>query len=405
MGFIKTAFTGLSWMAALRAVTRSLAVVKTAILARILLPSQFGIYGIATLVLGFLESITETGINIFLIQEKGKVDKYVDSSWFVSILRGIVISVVILILSPVIANFFNTPGAKNILILVSIVPIIRGFINPASVKFQKDLQFNKQFYYDSSLFFVDTAISVALALITSSENSLIWGMIIGALVEVIISFVFFSPKPKFIFDREKILKVINRGKWITGAGAFNYMFLNLDDIIVGRFLGSTPLGLYQQGYKISSLPVSEVGEIFNKVTFPIYATIEGDRVRLKSAFVRTLLIITMFVVPFGLFVFFFSDWIVTILLGNNWLEVVPVLKVLAIFGVMKAISNSFFSLFLAIKKQEIVTVITFVSIVVMALVIYPLVNRYGMVGAGISTIVSTLVTFPFVIYYYKKFIG
>ena len=88
MGYLKDTIKGLSWMTALRAVTRGLAVVKIAILARILLPSQFGNYGIALLVLGFLEVLTETGINVFLIQEKDDPQKYLNSAWVVSIARG-----------------------------------------------------------------------------------------------------------------------------------------------------------------------------------------------------------------------------------------------------------------------------------------------------------------------------
>ena len=402
MGYFKTAFTGISWMAALRVITRGLAIVKTAVLARILLPTQFGIYGIATLVLGLLEILTETGINIFLIQEKDKIDEYIDSAWVTSILRGIIISVLILVSIPFITSFFDVPGARNILLLTSLIPFIRGFINPAVVKFQKNLEFNKQFFYDSSLFVVDVSVAIFLGVVTKSENSLIWGMIAAATVEVIVSFLIVRPTPVFKFEIEKLKKVINRGKWITGAGIFNYLFLNLDDILVGKLLGTYPLGIYQQGYRVSSLPVTEVGEVFNRVTFPVYSTIESDLTRLKRAFLKTLTVITLVVVPFGVFVYFFPEFIVRILLGPGWDQVVPVLKALAIFGVVKAISNSFFSLFLALKKQEIVTFITLISIIGMAISIVPLIKMYGVVGAAYSTIIATLISLPFTIYQYKK---
>ncbi len=402
MGFAQQALKGISWMALLRGVTRGLSIVKIAILARILLPAQFGIYGIATLVLGFLETLTETGINIFLIQEKDEVDGYVNSAWFISILRGILISLLILISIPFVITFFNSPGSKNILILISVIPFIRGFINPACVKFQKNLEFNKQFYYDSTLFFVDTLVAVSLALILKSENSLVFGMIVSATLEVILSFAIFSPRPRFILDKDKVSKVINRGKWITGAGVFNYIFTNLDDMVVGKVLGVVSLGFYQQAYKISSLPVSEVGEVFNKVTFPIYASFEEDKVRLRKAFFKTLTAITLLVIPFGLFIFFFPEFVVRIILGESWLEIVSALKVLAIFGVLKAISNSFFSLFLSLKKQEVVTLITFIGVVVMSLTITPMVKSFGLIGAGYSAIISTIFSLPFVIYYFYK---
>jgi len=403
MGYYKQAFEGISWMGGLRVFTRSLALIKIAILARILLPAQFGIYGIATLALGFLEMLTETGINIFLIQQKEKIDDYIDSAWVVSIIRGFIIGLAIFILTPFIANYFRTPGAIQILYLVGLVPVIRGFINPACVKYQKNLEFNKQFKYDSVIFLVDTIFAVILGLITKSENSLVYAMIISTLVELVLSFVYFAPKPKFKFNKERSLEVINRGKWITGAGIANYLFQNLDDILVGRMLGTGSLGVYQQAYKISTLPVSEVGEIFNRVTFPIYVNIKNDTKRLRQAFLKTLLIICLLVIPFGIVVFKFPTQIVNFVLGSKWLSSVPVLQLLAIYGSLKAISNSFFSLFLGIDKQEVVTYITLISVICLIAILYPLIKIFGILGAGYATIIATIFSLPFLIYYFYKY--
>lgn len=403
MGYYKQALSGLSWMGGLRVFTRSLALIKIAVLARILLPFQFGIYGIATLVLGFLEMLTETGINIFLIQEKEKIDEYIDSAWVVSIIRGFLISGLIFILTPYVANYFKTPNAINILYLAAIIPIIRGFINPSCVKFQKQLEFNKQFKYDSVIFLVDTIFAISLGLITKSENSLIYAIIISTTLEVILSFVYFTPKPKFAFDKVKSLKVINRGKWITGAGIANYLFQNIDDIVVGRVLGTASLGIYQQAYKISTLPVSEVGEVFNKVTFPIYVNLTADIKRLKRAFLKTLLIICLLVIPFGFIVFTYPIQIVRFVLGETWISAAPVLQLLAIYGSIKAITNSFYSLFLGISKQEVVTYITLISTICLVIILYPLINLFGILGAGYATIIATFFSIPFLIYYYVKY--
>lgn len=403
MGYYKKALSGLSWMGGLRVFTRSLALIKIAVLARILLPFQFGIYGIATLVLGFLEMLTETGINIFLIQEKEKIDEYIDSAWVVSIIRGFLISGLIFILTPYVADYFKTPSAINILYLAAIIPIIRGFINPSCVKFQKQLEFNKQFKYDSVVFLVDTIFAISIGLITKSENSLIYAIIISTTLEVILSFVYFTPKPKFSFDKVKSLKVINRGKWITGAGIANYLFQNIDDIVVGRVLGTASLGIYQQAYKISTLPVSEVGEVFNKVTFPIYVNLSADIKRLKRAFLKTLLIICLLVIPFGFIVFTYPIQIVRFVLGETWISAAPVLQLLAIYGSIKAITNSFYSLFLGISKQEVVTYITLISTICLVIILYPLINLFGILGAGYATIIATFFSIPFLIYYYVKY--
>lgn len=386
-------------MGALRAFTRGLAVVKTIILARILLPAQFGVYGIATVVLGFFETLTETGINVFLVQKKEGIAKYVNSAWVVSIIRGVLISLIILLLIPLITLFFNSPEAKTILYLTSLVPFIRGFINPACIKYQKSLEFKKQFFYDSSLFFLDFVIAVTLGFLTKSENALIISMIITALVEVVVSYIIFDPKPKLKLNKSRFLEIIGTGKWITGASIANYIFENVDDMFVGRLLNTNALGIYQQGYKIASLPSSEVGEVFNKVTFPVYVAIGEDVKRIKRAFLKTLGIITFFVTIYGFIVFNYSDKIVYYLLGPNWYDAIPVLQVLSIYGVVKAISNSFFSLFLGLKRESIVTFTSIVRAVVLVASIYPFIKIFGILGAGFSAILAAVVSLPFFIYF------
>jgi O-antigen/teichoic acid export membrane protein len=171
---------------------------------------------------------------------------------------------------------------------------------------------------------------------------------------------------------------------------------------VGRILGTTSLGLYQVAYKISSLPISEVADVAARVTFPVYMKISENRKRLKGAFYKTLLAVSVLVIPFGLIIFFFSREIILVILGTQWLEAAPVLKALSIYGIIRALINPSLTVFLAVKKQELVTLITFISVLGLAASIVPLVIKFGIMGAGISTIIGSLVSLPFVVYYSWK---
>lgn len=398
MGYFENTLKGITWMTALRGLTRGLAVIKIAILARILLPSQFGNYGIALLTLGFLEVLTETGINVFLIQEKDDTQTYLDSAWVVSIIRGILISLVILAVTPVVIYFFKTPQVRTLLYLVAAVAFVRGFINPMEVTFQKKLQFMKEFSFQGFLYFTDAVIAVTIGIITKSEASMIISMLIAAVAEVFLSFILFKDKPRLSVQKEKVLKVIHSGKWITGAGIFSYIFQNIDNVVVGKFLGTTSLGFYQQAYSISTLPVSEVGQIFNKVTFPVYVQISEDKERLKKAFFKTLGVIAALVIPFALIILLFARPIILIFLGPKWLTIEPVLKILAIFGVLKAILNFSYSLFLSLKLQKYVMYSELMGIIGMGIVIYPMTVKFGIVGAGTSTIIAFVFSLPVVVW-------
>lgn len=404
MGYFKIAITNISWSAGLRVFVRVLTFVKLAILARILIPADFGLIAIASLVLVFLETITETGINIFLIQERRNLKSYLNTAFAVSIFRGIIISLVILILASPISKFFNSPRSLNLILLISIVPFIRGFINPAIVQFRKDLQFSKEFVFRSVVFLIDTVVAISVAYTLKSAVGLVYGMIAGAIVEVFITQLFITPKPKFAYEKKYLNKIVKRGKWITMAGVFNYLFENVDDMAVGKVMADSQLGIYQMAYKISSLPITEISTVVNRVTLPVYVKIKRDLQRLKRAYLKSLSVTFLVVVPIGVLLFLWPDVLVSTLLGNNWMEVVGIVRIMSFFGVIRAITLSTYPLFLALKKQEIVTKITLTNILFLGISLLFLVKPFGIVGAGISAVIGAVAGIPVAVYYlYKLF--
>jgi len=404
MGYKKTAITGVSWMSFFRIITRVLSFLKIAVLARILTPTQFGIFGIGFLVLTFLEIFLETGINVILIQVKKDINAYIDSAWVVSIVRGILLSLLILASAPFIANFFNTPKALGILLLISLIPLVRGFINPAEVKFRKELNFRYEFWFRLAIFFTDTVVTIIIVFITHSIYSLVFGLLAGAITEVILSFILVKPIPKLRLRSGYLGEIIHRGKWITAYGIFNYIGENGDNIVVGKLLGSTSLGIYQMAYKLSILPISEVSDVVSQVVFPVYTKIENDTKRLIKAFLKTTIAISLGSLLVGGIIYFFSSEIILIVLGSQWISAAPVLKILSLYGILRAISGPASALFLAKGKQNFVTVMVFARFVVLSATIYPLISAFGMIGAGYSALLSVLAEIPIIIYFILKII-
>lgn len=402
MGYSTAAIKGISWIGLFRIATRGISYVRIAILARILTPSQFGAADIVLLTLSITEIFTETGINIFLIQKKEKIDKYISTAWVVSIVRGLLIALVILINSSFITQFFNSQIVYDLLIASIFVPIFRGFINPSVAKFVKDLQFRKEFYYRTSIFFIESVASVFFVFVLQSPIAIIYGLISGALFEIILSFLIAKPQPTFRFERQLFREVISRGKWLTATGIFNYLYHNGDNIVVGKLLGTGALGLYQRAYSISMLPITEVSDTFGKVTLPVFVKMSDDIARLKRAFLRSVLTISAIVVPVGVLIFMFPELVIKILLGSQWVDAVPVLQILTLFGVIRAISISSLSPFYALKRQEYVSHITFVSFLGLVVTIIPFLNMWGLVGAAYSALFGTLISLPLIAYYLNK---
>ena len=167
-------------------------------------------------------------------------------------------------------------------------------------------------------------------------------------------------------------------------------------------MNTTSLGLYDAAYKISSLPISEVADVFGRVVFPVFSKISGDITRLKKAFVQTFLSVLVLTIPFGLVFYFFPREIIVIVLGSNWLEAAPVLRVLSVLGIIRGLMGPVSALFLSLKKQEYVTYVTLAGVIGLMVTIIPLVKMYGIYGAGIAAMIGAFASWPFAAYYLMK---
>src|SRR5258708_10815248 len=161
-----------------------------------------------------------------MVQEKDGVKEYLDTAWVVSIARGIIISVIIAILSYPIALFFKIPDYRNFILATSIIPLVRGFLNPGIVSLQKNLKFRKDSLFRFTVYVIEDIATLIFAFATHSVFSFVLGVLIGVIVEVILTFVLVTERPKFSFNKEKLSKIIHRAKSLTTSYIFYYLFYN-----------------------------------------------------------------------------------------------------------------------------------------------------------------------------------
>jgi O-antigen/teichoic acid export membrane protein len=384
MGYLRIAAIGASWIGALKIFSRGISILRTVILARILSPSQFGVFGIATLALSMIETLTETGINVVLVQKKESIEEYINTAWIISIARGFVIFLVIFLSAGFVSNFFKSKEAYQLLLLVSFVPLIRGFINPAIAKFQKELKFQKEFYYRLSILLVEAIISLILVIITKNTISLVWGLIGGAVFEVMISFIVVRPIPVLKFNKVIFREIISRSKWITSSGIFGYLFANGDNIVVGKALGTSSLGIYDMAYTIALLPTTELAEVVARVTFPVYVQFSEDKRRLMRAYIKTTSLIALITFPIVLLFFIFPTQLIHVFLGDKWLEAAGILQIMSIFAFIAAVFSPSGAVFYSVKKQKYNFIISVIAFFVMIIMIYPLVLNWGLIGYEIN---------------------
>ena len=323
----------------------------------------------------------------------------------VSILRGLLIFLLIVLVNPFIATFFKAPDSRLYLYAISLVPLLRGFINPACIKLQKELLFRLEFLYRFAIIGFETLVTIVISFFYPTAMALIVGLILSAFLEVSLSFILFSPRPIWGFDSRQFKIILHRGKWITGMGILDYLFTTGDNIIVGRLLGTGALGVYQNAYKISTIPTFETQDIFYKVTFPVYVKANMAFGLNRRLLIRNVAFYCLIVTVFGLVVSLMAKPLVHILLGPDWSEAVPVVRILGILGISRGISFSFNSIFMTFQKQKYVTLIILTSVLGLALTIVPAVTRFGLSGAGISAVFGSLLSLPLALYFAVRIIS
>jgi len=379
------------WVFALRMLNRGLGFIRTIVLARLLAPEDFGLLGIALLSISTLETFSKTGFDSALIQKKENVESYLDTAWTVSALRGIVLFSILLFSAPLIASFFNSPEATLIIRVIALYTLFAGLQNIGILFFQKELEFHKQFSYEFSATLVDLSVAITLAFILRNVWALVWGGLAASFVRLVLSYVLHPHRPRIKIDREGFQELFGFGKWVFTSSILVFLVTQGDDILVGKMLGVTALGLYQMAYTLSNLPATEVTHMISKVTFPAYSKFQEDLPRLSEAYLKVLQFTTFVSFPLAGGIFIFASDFIRIFLGDKWIPMVPAVQVLVLAGLVRSIAATTGPIFYATRKPRIDTIWQIVRLLVFSAFIYPLTLRLGILGTSIAVFLSIFI--------------
>lgn len=376
------------WVFALRIANRLLRFASTIILARVLAPKDFGLFGIALLAMSALDTFSQAGLNVALVQKKQDITPYLDTAWTFQAIRGILLALVLFATAPYVAAFFATPAAKPILQVIGLSTLIAGFTNAGVIYFQKELEFHKQFAYQFIGSLANVSVAITAVLLLKSVWALVFGLLAGNLTGLVTSYIIHPYRPHFRFNLGQFKELFNFGKWVLGSSMLVYLVTQGDNIFVGKLLGVAALGFYQLAYQISNMPATEITHVISQVTFPAYSKLQADIPKMKEAYLKILQLtgFLSFLVA-GLILVLAPDF-TRIFLGSQWLPMVPAMQILVFAGLLRAIQATAGYLFFAIGKPMIDTQGQCIRLLALGILIYPLTKHYGILGTSLSVVAS-----------------
>lgn len=390
------------WVLGLRVVERLLRLVRLVVLGRILAPTDFGILGVALLAMSVLETFSEPGFLKALIQKKGDAEQYFDTAWTVQFLRGGLLWLILCIGAPGVGVFFDSPGSVAVVRALGGLELLRGAFNIGVVHFSKELEFSKLFLFQMTGTLTDFVVSVGAAILLRNVWALVLGQVAGTVVSLVFSYVVHPYRPSFKIDRCQLLELRDFGQWVFGSSVLVFLLNEGDDIVLGKMLGVTALGLYQMAYQISNLPATEVTHLISQVSFPAYSKLQDDPGKLREAYLQILQLTTFISIPLAIGIAAMAKTLTQVFVGEQWLPMVPALQILAFWGLIRSIGATFGPLFQAIGKPQFAAKLQFVKLFILGVLIYPLTARWGMEGTSWAVVLNALVVNPIAGYLVAK---
>jgi O-antigen/teichoic acid export membrane protein len=352
----KKVASGAAWMVLMKFVVRGLGLISTIILARLLIPEDFGLVAIAMIFYELLDILGSFSFDLLLIQKQNAKRQHYDTAWTLNVFQGFISALILYLIAPTIADFYQEPRLVAIMQLLAVGIFLKGFENIGIVAFRKELELHKEFVFLVSKKVIAASITITIAYIYRSYWALVIGMLASTISGVIFSYLMHPYKPKF--SLEKAREVIGFSKWLLLSNILIFFNGKSDDFIVGKMVGTAQLGFYTIAYEISNLPTTELVHPITRAIFPGYSKIASDTDQLQNGFLGVLSIVILLVLPIACGIAITADVLVPLLLGERWLPAVGLIEILALFGITRLFVANTGAVYLALGKPKMLTYLT-----------------------------------------------
>jgi O-antigen/teichoic acid export membrane protein len=341
---------GAGWLTVTRVLVNLIAFTNTLLLARLLVPDDFGIVAIATTFTAIITSITELSLAAALVQHKELHEDHFDAAWTLNLLRGAILALLIWVLAIPIARLYGDPRLAPILLVIGATTLFGCATNPKLAIFTKELIFRQEFVIAVSQKVIGLAVMALVALIFRSYWALVAGIVATQVSATTLSYALIPYKPRLRLRR--VSELLSFSFWLTLSEVVNTLNWKSDQLLIGYFLGNTSLGYYMVGDNLAVLPTRESTAPLDQTLFPAFVLLTHDLVRLRSAYQRAQSALCAVALPLGFGFAIISEPLVRLTLGAKWLAVVIIIQMLAGNFALHTLSSTAEPLALAMGKTR-----------------------------------------------------
>lgn len=324
------AFKSVFWSAVERFSVQAGQIVIELILARLLLPADYGIIAMIGVFIAIAQTFVDGGFSNALIQKKHCTDVDFSTTFYFNIIIGFVLYTVIYSLAPFLSKFYNEPLLENITKIVGLNIIISSLSIVQRSKLIIELNFKQQAFIS----FISILISGTFSIICAYLGMGVWALVFQVLsynvINAILLWKYSKWIPSLVFSKESFYALFGYGSKLLISNLLQTIYINLYTLVIGKKFSSKELGYYNRSLVISQIPSYKLTEIITNAMFPIQCQLQDNIEQLKKSFISYLRVSCYIVFPLSTLVMVLSKPLIYVVLTDKWLAMSPLLSILSV---------------------------------------------------------------------------
>lgn len=355
MSLREKTISGAKWSALSTVIIIGLGLAQMTVLARIIDNHQFGLLTVALVIIALADTLSDFGIANSIIQRREISHAELTTLYWLNVGLGLVVCAVMFLLSDVIAGVLHNPDLAPLIKTLSLAFVIIPHGQQYRALLQKELAFNKIGAVETLSVMAGFTFTVISAWFWPLAMTAILGYLVNSLVRTVL-FGWLGRRiyrPGLHFAPRGVLSNLRFGAWLTADSIINYVNTNLSTLVLARILGASVAGGYQLAWNVAVVPPMKLNPIITRVLFPAFAKIQDDTDRLRVNFYKLLSLVGIINFPALLGLMVVANHFVPLVFGPKWNFIVPILQLLCVVGLLRAIGNPIGSLLMAKARVDI----------------------------------------------------
>lgn len=395
--------TASKWSTLTELVSKAITPIVFIILTRLLLPEEFGVVAVATMIVSFTQIFWDAGLGKTLIQRQKNIDESANIVFWTNILMAAFIYISLFFFADLLARLFGEPQAKKVIQIQGLLILLTAFSSVHIALFQRQLNFKALFYVRVFSNAIPGFATIPMALAGLGYWALVASTLFGGVLQVIMLLHWSKWRPRLTYDRKLAVQLLTFGAWVTGESFLTWVYLWLDSLILGIYLGTHVLGLYRSGSAFVTTVFGLILSPLLPVLFSSFSRMQDDKDRLYDAILKANKIIAMISLPVGCGAWVLQDLIAGAIFPDTWAGISPIIGWLGLANGCAWIVVAYSEVFRSIGRPDINTKIM-VTALFFFLPSYLISVRFGFTYFIIVRFLLTFVGIQIHLYYIRKYL-